>query len=221
MMEEIVLQAKKREEIGKKVKALRREGGLPAIIYGGNINPIPITLDAHDAGLVLSGVTSSHMITVNVDGESLNVLVRERQREPILGNLLHVDFLAVSLTETLRTNVMVELVGDAPAVKEYGFILVSGLDALEVESLPQNLPERIVVDVSILKDIGDAIYVRDISLSSEVEVLTDPDEMVALVTAPSAEEEEEEEVEEEEVEYGEEGPEVIERGKAEEEEEEF
>jgi large subunit ribosomal protein L25 len=220
-MEEIVLQARKREKIGKKVKALRREGGLPAIIYGGSIKPIPITLDAHDARLVLSGVTSSHMITVDVDGEPLNVLVRDRQREPILGSLLHVDFLAVSLTETLRTNVMIELVGDSPAVKESGFILVSGLDALEVESLPQNLPERILVDVSILKEIGDAIYVRDISLPSEVEVLTDPEEMVALVTAPSAEEEEEEEEEVEEMEYGEEGPEVIERGKAEEEEEEF
>jgi len=218
-MEEIVLQAKKREKIGKKVKALRREGGLPAIIYGGSINPIPITLDAHSAGRVLSGITSSHMIAVNVDGELLNVLVRERQREPILGSLLHVDFLAVSLTEKLRANVMVELVGDAPAVKDYSFILVSGVEALEVESLPQNLPERVTVDISNLKEIGDAIYVRDISLPSDVEVLTDLDEMVALVTAPAAEEKEE--AEEEEAEYGEEGPEVIERGKAEEEGEEF
>ena len=216
-MEEIVLQAKRREKIGKKVKALRREGGLPGIIYGGSINPIPITLHAHDASLILSGVTSSHMIAVDVDGERLNVLVRERQREPILGSLLHIDFLAVSLTEKLRANVMVELVGDAPAVKESGFILVSGIEGLEVESLPQNLPERVLVDITKLREIGDAIYVRDISLPSEVEVLTDPEEMVALVTAPAAEEEEE--VEEEEVEYGEEGPEVIERGKAEEEEE--
>jgi large subunit ribosomal protein L25 len=219
-MEEIVLHAKKRDKIGKRVKALRREGGLPAIIYGGSIDPTPITLDARDASRVLSGVTSSHMIAVDVDGERLNVLVRERQREPILGSLLHVDFLAVSLTETLRANVMIELVGDAPAVKEFGFILVSGVEALEVESLPQNLPERVLVDISKLSEIGDAIYVRDIELASEVEVLTDPEEMVALVTAPAAEEAEEE-VEEEEIEYGEEGPEVIERGKAEEEEEEF
>ena len=114
---------------------------------------------------------------------------------------------------------MVELVGDAPAVKDYSFILVSGVEALEVESLPQNLPERVTVDISNLKEIGDAIYVRDISLPSDVEVLTDLDEMVALVTAPAAEEKEE--AEEEEAEYGEEGPEVIERGKAEEEGEEF
>ena len=218
-MEEIVLEAKKRTRIGKKVKALRREGGLPAIIYGGNVTPIPITLDAHDARLVLSGVTSSHMIVIDVDGDRLNVLVRDRQREPIRGHLLHVDFLAVSLTETLRTNVMVELVGDSPAVKEYGFNLVSGLEALEVESLPQNLPERFVVDVSILREIGDAIYVRDLELPSDVEILTDPDEVLAIVTAPAAEEAEEEAEEEvEELEYGEEGPEVIERGKAEEEE---
>jgi large subunit ribosomal protein L25 len=214
-MEEIVLQAKQRKVIGKQVKALRRQGGLPAILYG-SIDPLPIILDAHDAEGVLHSVTSSHLITIEVDGSPHSVLVRERQRNPLTGHLIHVDFQVVSMTEKLRANVLLDLVGEAPAVKDHSGVLVTGLEALEVESFPQDLPERITIDLSILREIGDAIYVRDLNLPEEVEVLAEPDEMVILVTAQEAEpvEEEEEEVVAE-VEEGE--PEVIERGKKEEE----
>jgi large subunit ribosomal protein L25 len=214
-MEEIVLKAKQRKVIGKQVKALRRQGGLPAILYG-SIDPLPITLDAHDAEGVLHSVTSSHLITIEVDGSPHSVLVRERQRNPLTGHLIHVDFQVVSLTEKLRANVMLDLVGDAPAVKDHSGVLVTGLESLEVESFPQDLPERITIDLSILREIGDAIYVRDLNLPEEVEVLAEPDEMVILVTAPEAEPVAEEE--EKAVAVAEEGePEVIERGKKEEE----
>ena len=214
-MEEIVLQAKKRNVIGKQVKALRRQGGLPAILYG-SIDPLAISLDAHNAERVLQSVTSSHLITVEVEGSPHSVLVRERQRNPLTGHLIHVDFQVVSLTEKLRANVLLDLVGEAPAVKEHSGVLVTGLESLDVECYPQDLPERITIDLSILREIGDAIYVRDLNLPEEVEVLAEPDEMVILVTAPEAEAvtEEEEEVVVEAVE-GE--PEVIERGKKEEE----
>lgn len=217
-MEEIVLQAKQRNVIGKQVKALRREGGLPAILYG-SIDPLPITLDAHDAERVLQSVTSSHLIIIKVDDSQHSVLVRERQRNPLTGHLIHVDFQVVSLTEKLRASVLLDLVGDAPAVKDHSGVLVTGLEALDVECFPQDLPERITVDLSILREIGDAIYVRDLNIPDDVEVFADKEEMVILVTAPEAEPVEEEEEEEEgifEVEEGE--PEVIERGKKEEEE---
>ena len=213
-MEEIVLQAKKRNVIGKQVKALRRQGGLPAILYG-SIDPLAITLDAHNAERVLQSVTSSHLIIVDVEGSPHSVLVRERQRNPLTGHLIHVDFQVVSLTEKLRANVLLDLVGEAPAVKEHSGVLVTGLESLEVECFPQDLPERITIDLSILGEIGDAIYVRDLHLPDVVEVLEDPDEMVILVTAQEAEPVEEEE---EAAEAVEEEPEVIERGKREEEE---
>ena len=213
-MEEIVLQAKKRNVIGKQVKALRRQGGLPAILYG-SIDPLAISLDAHNAERVLQSVTSSHLITVEVEGSPHSVLVRERQRNPLTGHLIHVDFQVVSLTKKLRANVLLDLVGDAPAVKEHSGVLVTGLESLEVECFPQDLPERITIDLSILGEIGDAIYVRDLHLPDVVEVLEDPDEMVILVTAQEAEPVEEEE---EAAEAVEEEPEVIERGKREEEE---
>ena len=213
-MEEIVLQAKKRNVIGKQVKALRRQGGLPAILYG-SIDPLAISLDAHNAERVLQSVTSSNLITVEVEGSPHSVLVRERQRNPLTGHLIHVDFQVVSLTEKLRANVLLDLVGEAPAVKEHSGVLVTGLESLEVECFPQDLPERITIDLSILGEIGDAIYVRDLHLPDVVEVLEDPDEMVILVTAQEAEPVEEEE---EVAEAAEEEPEVIERGKREEEE---
>jgi large subunit ribosomal protein L25 len=213
-MEEIVLQAKKRDVLGRQVKALRRQGGLPAILYG-SIDPLAITLDAHNAERVLQSVTSSHLITLDVEGSPHSVLVRERQRNPLTGHLIHVDFQVVSLTKKLRANVLLDLVGDAPAVKEHSGVLVTGLESLEVECFPQDLPERITIDLSVLGEIGDAIYVRDLHLPDVVEVLEDPDEMVILVTAQEAEPVEEEE---EVAEAAEEEPEVIERGKKEEEE---
>ena len=212
-MEKIIIQANRRQIIGKQVKQLRRQGRLPAVLYGKKFEPISVTLDFREANRILPGVTSSHLITVEVDGDKLNVLVREKQFHPVLGKLIHVDFLVVSLTEKLRANVTIDLVGESPAMRELNGVLVSGIEEIEVECLPQDLPERIVVDVSTLTEFGAAIHVRDLKLSENIRVLTDLDEMVAIITAPEAEEVVE-------VVAAEVEPEVIEKGKKEEEEEE-
>jgi large subunit ribosomal protein L25 len=209
-MEKVVLKADARQVIGKQVKALRREGLLPAVIYGRGIEPMPISLGLHEASRVLPGVSSSQLIEVEVDGKPHTTLVRERQRHPITGALLHIDFQEVSMTETLRTVVSFHLHGEAPAVTRYGGILVSGLEELLVECLPGDLPEHIEVDISSLQEIGDAIHVRDIQAPAGVEILSDPEDMIVLITAPSA-------AEEEEVVAAEAEPEVIEKGKKEEE----
>jgi large subunit ribosomal protein L25 len=211
-MPEIVLQAQPREVIGKQVKALRREGRLPGVIYGRGIDTLLITLDMHDASRILPTITSSQLVAVEVDGKQHTTLVREKQRMPTTGALLHVDFQEVSLTEKLHANVIIELVGDSPAVKNYNGVLVAGLERLEVEALPRDLPERITVDVSILSEIGQAIHVRDIALSSAVSILDNEDEIIVVVTAQAAEEVEEA------AEAGAFEPEVaVERGKKEEE----
>lgn len=209
-MEEIVFAAQRRQVIGKQVKALRRAGRLPAILYGHKIEPIAVTLDAREANRILPAITSSHLVVIDVEGDRHTALVREKQYNYVLGTLLHVDFNVISMTEKLRANVSVFFEGDAPAVKNVDGVLVSGLEELEVECLPADLPERITVDISGLNEIGDAIYVRDIKLPSQVEVLTDLDELIVIVTAPK--------VEVEEAEAAEVEPEVIEKGKKEEEE---
>jgi large subunit ribosomal protein L25 len=215
-MEKVILKATKREVTGKQVGAMRRDGKLPAVLYGRHLDPIALTLDAHDATLALSHVTSSSLVTISLDGKEYPSLVREKQRNFIKGNLLHVDFLAVSMTEKIRAQVGIELTGTAPAVKEYNAVMVTGVSELEIECLPNDLPEKVVLDLSGLTEIGDGLYVRDVVISDAVEILTDPEEMVVLATYAREEEIEEEVEVEEELEE----PEVIERGKKEEGEEE-
>ena len=208
-MEQKVLNAEIRTVIGKQVKALRRQGGLPAVIYGHHFDPLSITLDAKEASRVLAGITSSQLLTINVGGDPHSALVREKQRHPVRGNLIHVDFLAVSMTEKLRAMVIIDTEGDAPAVRDFDGLIVTGVEEIEVECLPKDLPGRVIVDLTSLKAIGDAIYVRDLHLPAAVEILTPLDEMIVLVTAPSVEAEAEE--------YESAEPEVIEKGKKEEE----
>lgn len=218
-MDKIVLSATRRDVIGKKVKVLRNEGKLPAVIYGKNVDSLPILLDLRETTKLLRGASRSSVLTIDVEGEEFNALVRERQREVLSGQYLHIDFLAISLTETVRTLVNIVLEGDAPAVEHFEAILISGLDRVEVESLPGDLPENIVVDVSMIESIGDGVYVKDLILSEGVEILENPEDMIVVATAPTlVEEEEVEEVLDEEIDEDAE-PEVIEKGKGEEEEE--
>jgi large subunit ribosomal protein L25 len=215
-MEEITLNAKARAVTGKQVRALRKSGLLPAVIYGRHIQPMAISLNAKETSRVLSGMSGSQLVTLDVDGEKHTALLRERQRHPVTGYLIHVDFNAVSMTEKLRTTVAIIFSGDAPAVKNYNGILVQGTEKLEVECLPGDLPDHLTANLGMLEKIGDSIRVSDIIVPERVSILTEGDEMVALITAPVVEvEAEAEEVLAEEAE-----PEVIEKGKKEEEEEE-
>lgn len=210
-MEDIVFKAQPRTVIGKQVRALRRQGQLPAVIYGRHLEPIAISLDLRDTTRALPRITSSQLITVDVQGTPHTVLVREKQRDPISGALLHVDFLAVSMTEKLRVTVGIEFTGDAPAVKIYNGIIVTSREALEVECLPRDLPNHITVDLSGLTEIGNALYVRDVTVPAGVTVLDNPDELLVAVSAPISEAALAAE------EGGTAEPEIIEKGKKEEE----
>jgi large subunit ribosomal protein L25 len=216
-MEEVTLNATKRNRIGKQVKHLRRDGRLPAVIYGIGVEPTPISLDQREASKILGSLAATAFVTLNVDGKSYLALIREKQRDILLGTLRHVDFQAVSAEEKRKLAVAVVSTGVPPAVGELGGILVNNKDTLLVECLPRDLPESISVDVSGLENFGDAVYVRDVTPPPNVTLLDDPEEMLFVISTPEAEivEEEEEEIEEEE----EMEPEVIERGKREEEEE--
>src|SRR5512144_3075234 len=167
-MEKVVLKATKRDVVGKQVKALRREGKLPAVIYGRHTDPINVNLEAHTASMALAKLTSSSLVTIKVDGTEHLALVREKQRDYIKNRLLHVDFLAVSLTEKLRTEVSVHFTGVSGAVKDFNAVLVKNLEQLEVEALPNDLPERIVVDITSLAKPGDGIRVREVEVPDSI-----------------------------------------------------
>ncbi len=219
-MDKVFLKATRRTATGRHVRALRRSGSLPGVIYGHNVEPVNISLDARDAAKVLARLSSSSLVTVEVDGKEYPSLVREKQMNYIKRNLIHVDFQVVSLTEKIRANVGIVLTGNSVAVKDFNAMLINGLTELEVEAFPQDLPERVMVDIGALGKIGDAIHVQDIVLSDKVTILSAANEMVVLATAPAKEEVEEVVTPEEEVVVEEEAePEVIEKGKKEEEEE--
>ncbi len=188
-MEKVVLKAEKRDVIGKQVKAMRRAGKLPAVLYGRHTEPMNITLDAHNASLVLGRLTSSSLVTIDLDGNQYPALVREKQRDYIKNRLLHVDFLAVNLSETLRATVSINFVGISTAVKDFNAVLVTNLQSLEVECLPTDLPERIDVDISVLNRPGESIRVRDVKVSEKIRILDDPDTTVAVASFAKVEEE--------------------------------
>ncbi|HTX91329.1 MAG TPA: 50S ribosomal protein L25 [Anaerolineales bacterium] len=220
MMEKVILKATPRTASGRHVRALRRTGQLPAVIYGHNVEPMSISMDAREATKVLTKLTSSSLVTIDLDGKEYPSLVREKQMNYIRRNLIHVDFQVVSLTEKIRANVGISLTGNSLAVKDFNAMLINGLTELEVEAFPQDLPERVVVDISPLQKVGDAIHVRDIVLSDKVTVLAAPDEMIVLATAQAKEEVEEVVTPEAAAVEEAAEPEVIEKGKKEEEEEE-
>ena len=187
-MEKTVLQAQKRTVTGKQVQQLRRQGLLPAVVYGHGVEqPVPITLEAHGAGLILPRLTSSSIVTIRLDGQDIPVLVREKQKNYIKNTYIHVDFQAVSLTEKIRTYVNIHFFGTSPAVKDYQAAVVTNMEEIEVEALPNDLPERIDVDLSKLVKLFDAIHVRDLALPAAVTVLSDPDDIVAVATATKEE----------------------------------
>jgi large subunit ribosomal protein L25 len=187
-MEKIVLKATKRDVVGKKVGALRRQGKLPAVLYGHRIETTPILLDTYEGSQTLSHLTRSSLVTIELDGKQYLAQVREKQRDIIKNRLVHVDFQIVSLTERMRTKVGIELTGTAPAVKNFNAVIHTVLTALEVECMPQDLPKRIVVDISGLAEFGDSVRVRDVVLSDKVKILADLEENIAVAAAPKKEE---------------------------------
>lgn len=182
-MDKVVLKATKREVLGRKVGALRRAGMLPAVLYGHGIESTPVTLEAHEAALKLSHVTSSSLMMIDLDGKEYPALVREKQRDYLKNRLLHVDFQVISMTEKVTTKVGIELTGTAPAVKAFSAVIVTVINELEVECMPQDLPARVVIDISGLTEVGSGIHVRDVVISDRVKILDDPGEMIVVASA--------------------------------------
>ncbi len=187
-MKEIVIRAKARDEIGKEqAKKLRKKGIIPAVVYGAETSPLPLEVDAKSfQALLRSGLGENVIITLNIDGQKdgqKKVLIREVQRDPVWGDILHIDFQQISLTKKLTINVPVQLVGIPTGVQQDGGILQHVLRELEVECLPTDIPEKVEVEVTGLK-IGDSIHVGDIQLRN-VEILSDPQGSIVSVVPPT------------------------------------
>jgi len=213
-MEKIVINAVKRTIKGKQVGTLRRASKLPGVIYGHKIEPISITMELKESTHVLNTATSSSIVVIDVEGVEYATLVREKQKDYLKNRFIHVDFQAVSQTEKIRADVGIEFTNISPAVKDFSAVIVEGMTKISVEALPKDLPERFVVDLAQLKEIGNAVYVKDLPIPADVHILDSAEEMVVMAAAPALEEIEPVAVTEEVSAE----PEVIEKGKKEEEE---
>ena len=183
-MDQFELTAAPRQVIGKQVKALRRAGQVPAILYGRNLESAAIQLEAKSLNRVLSHAGQSRLIKLNVQGqaEPHMALARAIHREPITGNLYHVDFMAVSMTDKIKVQVQVILVGESPAVQRGEGVLVHALNNVQIECLPGDLMDAIRVDVSTLDKVDEQITIKDLKVSEGIVILADPAEMVVRVT---------------------------------------
>ena len=210
IMERVVIKASKRDVTGKKVSQLRREGQMPGVVYGHHIEPIAIVMNAHDVTRAMIGLTPSSIVTLDIDGEEHAALIRERQRDYLRNRFIHIDFQAVSRTEKIRARIETILEGTAPAVKNYNGIVLHEKEYIEVEALPEHLPEKFVVDISSLEKIGDMIRISDMAISDDVTVFDDANDVIVSISGVTEEAEEE-------AEAGADEPEVVEKGKKEEE----
>ena len=188
------LLANKREILGKKVRFLRRQGITPAHLFGHNVEPVPLQCDTAQLQHVLAQAGKTGLVSLKLDKskKTRNVMVREVQREPRTGQLLHVDFYQVRMEEKIRVEVPILLVGEAPALKLKENFLAHELNNLTIECLPDEIPSRVELDLSVLTESEQAIHVKDIRLDDGITVLDNPDQLVVKISASFIEKVEEE-----------------------------
>jgi large subunit ribosomal protein L25 len=189
-MEQIELKAEPREISGKHVKQLRAEGYVPAVLYGSKIKATSIQIASKPLHKALAQAGGNTFISLQIgDKKPVLVLAREVQRDALRHHIIHTDFYQVVMTEKITVEVPLVFVGDAPATKDGG-ILVHGLDAIELQCLPADVPPSIEVDLSPLTDFHSRISVADLHLPSGITILSEPESLVAHIEAPRKSEEE-------------------------------
>lgn len=173
-----------------KVKNLRNEGIIPAVLYGREIDNTNLSLDKKTFSKIYRESGSSVLLDLEIDKkEPFTVLIQDIQHDPVTDQIFHVDFYKVKMDEKIETEVELEFEGISPAVKEDGGVLVKNFDELEISCLPADLPKEIIVDISVLKTFDDVIKIKDLNISDKVEVMRDLESVVATVTPPRSEEE--------------------------------
>lgn len=183
------LKAEKREILGGKVSALRKEGMIPAELYGHGKENVHLTVNAKEFAKLFKEAGESTVITLVVGKENTPALIHDVNIDPISDAVLHVDFYAVNMNEETETEVEFEFIGESMAVKAQGGVLVKSMHEIEVRALPANLPHAIEVDLSVLANIHDSIHVKDLKVKGDVTLLAEPDAVVATVIEQEAEEE--------------------------------
>lgn len=191
MKTELKITAQSRDVLGKKVDKLRREGKVPAVLYGHNIASTPLVLDGKELSSLYSKSGENTLVQLVIDAQKpRTVLVHDAQHHFADGRLTHVDFYEVKMTEKIRASIPLKFTGEAKAVKDLGGVLVKNVSELEVESLPADLPAAFEIDISKLQTFEDSVTVADLGLdTAKVKVMAKLDDVLAKVTPPRTDEE--------------------------------
>jgi large subunit ribosomal protein L25 len=186
------LAAEHREVTGKKVNRLRKDGKLPAVVYGHGVDSTNVTVDAHEFELLRRHTGPNALVDLSVGGEKAQpVLINQVQIHPVHRRPLHADLFLVRMTEELTVDVPLTATGVSHAVDQLGGTVLHPTETVRVRALPDHLPQSIEYSIESLIDFDVAIHVRDLLVPADVTLLTDPDEVIAKVQAPRVEVEEE------------------------------
>ncbi len=189
-MEILTLQLKERKQTGKAVNRLRKEGLIPAVIYGHGVSPRSVSVEYVPFIKTYRQAGESSLIDLAVEGKTpVKALIQDIAIDPMTDKIIHIDFRQVLMSEKLKAKIPVVLVGESRAVKELGGILVKSLAEIEVECLPQYLAHEIKVDISLIKEFGEMIRVGAIPVPEGMTFLSNPRETIVTVTPPRSEEE--------------------------------
>lgn len=189
MAQQTELEISRREVMGKAVKRLRKEGIIPANIFGHNEASMAIQIDAGAFERLRRSHGSRSVLTLRMSGtkSTQTALIRHVQREPQTSKIIHVDFFRVSLSERIRVKVPLHFTGEAPAVKTENGVMLHLLDAIEIECVARDIPEYLEVDVSGLTEIDAILHASDVKLPANFTLITDPEEGIVKVAATRAE----------------------------------
>ncbi len=180
--EKTVLTAQPRDIFGKRVNALRKEGILPANIYGRDFESKAITVNYKDFFTTFKKAGETTVIYVEVEGKTIPTLITDIQIHPLNRTILHADLRKVDLKKKIEANVPIKIIGESEAVDRKNGVLLTQLDRISIEALPTNIPHEIEIDISVLKEIGDEITVGSIPKSDSYEVTEDPERVIVSVT---------------------------------------
>jgi large subunit ribosomal protein L25 len=183
------INVKSRTLYGNQAKKLYREGLTPGIVYGNIKEPISVQFSVKDFSKLFKEAGETHVIDLIIDeGKSIPVIIHALDIHPVSRKLRNVDFKAVDLKKVTTAEVPVILTGVAPAVKEFAGLVSIKLEEIEVEALPEKLPESIIIDISSLKTLEDNIFVKDIVIVGDYKILSDPDQAVVVIETETKEE---------------------------------
>jgi large subunit ribosomal protein L25 len=186
---DLELKAQTRENVGKKLEALREKGIIPAVVYGSSHKPVSVQVNYEEFRKIFEQSGENTLVKLKIGNEAKNVLINEIAKDPVSGKFIHVDFYQVRMDQVIKAEVPLVFEGEASAVKNLEGVLIKNMNHIEVEALPKDLPHEIKIDISVLDSFDKNIRIKDLVLPKGVKIDLDSEEVIVSVIPPRTEEE--------------------------------